>query len=67
MVLAFDSGGEEEEGRVELGVMLMEEGAGWEEKEERRVLERAREAVRGVLERLVDEVGWKAARKALMG
>lgn len=45
------------------------EGEGWrglDVKVEREVMDRARERVKEELEALVEEVGWKAARKALM-
>lgn len=45
------------------------EGEGWrglDIKVEREVLDRARERVKGQLEALVEEVGWRATKKALM-
>ena len=40
---------------------------GLEVKEERGIMDRARERVKGELEGMVGEVGWKAVRKGLMG
>lgn len=39
---------------------------GLEAKEERRIMDLAREEVKSELESMVDEVGWKATKKALM-
>ena len=52
--------------RSETWVFEGEAFRGLEAKEERRIMDLAREEVKSELESMVDEVGWKATKKALL-